>query len=258
MNSNQNNIISENKDNLLSGNKLLWITLFAVAMAMSESSVVIYLRELYYPGGFQFPVKATSYTIAVTELMRELATLVMLLGIGVLSGKTRHERFAWFIYSFAIWDIFYYFFLYLIIDWPHSLFDWDILFLLPVMWVGPVWAPLLLSLLMILLALSVLNFSRLKSRGSLKMKEWTLLIAGSLIVIIVFCKDYYTFMITHFPTIPSAQLFFSKQSIEYSVTYIPASFNVSSFLFGCVVIGTAIIMYLVRNMKKGNDAFGKV
>src|SRR5665648_874707 len=112
MNKTQNSTVSENKTNLLLSNKLLWVTLFAVAMGMLESSVVIYLRELYYPDGFQFPLKATSYTIAVTEIFRELSTLIMLLGIGVLAGKNKHERFAWFIYSFAIWDIFYYCLLY--------------------------------------------------------------------------------------------------------------------------------------------------
>src|SRR5674476_343996 len=156
MNKTQENSFSENKASHLISYNLLWVTLFSVAMGMLESSVVIYLRELYYPAGFQFPLKATSYIVAVTEIFRELATLIMLLGIGVLAGKNKHERFAWFIYSFAIWDIFYYLFLFLIINWPVSLLDWDVLFLLPVMWVGPVWSPVLLSLLMIILAQSIL------------------------------------------------------------------------------------------------------
>ena len=91
--------------------QLALVTIFSVAMGMLESSVVIYLRELYYPEGFQFPVRATSYTVAVTELMRELATIVMLLSVGMIAGKNKQERFAWFIYSFAIWDICYYIFL---------------------------------------------------------------------------------------------------------------------------------------------------
>jgi len=132
MNKTQEISFSENKPNLLLSSKLLWVTLFAVAMGMLESSVVIYLRELYYPAGFKFPLHATSYTVAVTELFRELSTLIMLLGIGMLAGKNKHERFAWFIYSFAIWDIFYYVFLYLLINWPVTLFDWDVLFLLPI------------------------------------------------------------------------------------------------------------------------------
>jgi hypothetical protein len=77
-------------------------------MGMVESAVVIYLRELYYPGGFKFPVQPTSTTVAITEVIREIATMIMLLAIGMLAGKSKTGRFAWFIYSFAIWDISYY------------------------------------------------------------------------------------------------------------------------------------------------------
>ena len=250
MNANQNNSIPENRSDILTLNTLLWITLFSVAMGMLESSVVIYLREMYYPGGFQFPLKATSYTIAVTELFRELATLIMLLGIGMLAGKTKQTRFAWFIYSFAIWDIFYYVFLYLIINWPLSLLDWDVLFLLPIMWVGPVWAPVLLSLLMILLSMSILYFTKHRNNGNLKLREWIVLIAGALIVIIAFCKDYYLYMTSHFPTIPGSQLFFSKHSFDYAAQYIPVSFDIVLFLFGCIVICAGIGMYTIRIRKE--------
>lgn len=249
MNKTQNSIVSENKTNLLLSNKLLWVTLFAVAMGMLESSVVIYLRELYYPDGFQFPLKATSYTIAVTEIFRELSTLIMLLGIGVLAGKNKHERFAWFIYSFAIWDIFYYLFLFLIINWPVSLLDWDVLFLLPVMWVGPVWSPVLLSLLMIILAQSILYFSKLRNNGNPKLHEWILLNTGALIVIIAFCKDFYLYMTTNYPTIPRTQLFFSKRTFEFAAQYVPSGFDVLLFLFGCIIICTGIGMYVIRNKK---------
>jgi hypothetical protein len=250
MNTVQQKDISDKDSYLLINKTLFWVTLFCIAMGMLESSVVIYLREMNYPDGFQFPLKATSYTIAVTELFRELATLIMLLGIGMLVGKNKQERFAWFIYSFAIWDIFYYVFLYLIINWPLSLLDWDILFLLPIMWVGPVWAPVLLSLLMISLALIILYFSERGEGANLKLREWAVLIAGALTVIIAFCKDFYLYMTTHFPTIPVTQLFFSKHTFEYAAKYVPVSFDVVLFLFGCIVICTAIGMYAVRNNKE--------
>jgi len=249
MNETQTGTVTENNHNPLICNKLIWVTLFAIAMGMLESSVVIYLRELYYPGGFQFPLKATSYTIAVTELFRELATLIMLLGVGVLSGKNKQERFAWFIYCFAIWDIFYYVFLYLIISWPVSLFDWDILFLLPMMWVGPVWAPVILSLLMIILAQFILYYSKHRSEANLKLNDWILLDTGALIVIIAFCKDFYLYMTTHFPNIPCTQLFFSKHTFEYAAQYVPVRFDVLLFLFGYALICTGIGMYVGRNKK---------
>ena len=88
-----------------------WITLFGIAMGLLEGAVVVYLRELYYPEGFGFPLKLMSNQVALTELFREAATLIMLMSIGALAGRTRIERFAFFIYSFAVWDIFYYVFL---------------------------------------------------------------------------------------------------------------------------------------------------
>lgn len=242
--------MAENSNNLFNSKLLLWVTIFSVAMGMLESSVVIYLREMYYPGGFQFPLKATSYTIAVTEFFREQATLIMLLGIGMLVGRNKQERFAWFIYSFAIWDIFYYVFLYLIINWPSSLLDWDILFLIPIMWVGPVWAPVLLSVLMISFALIILYYSELKHNSNLYLREWIVLIGGALIVIIAFCKDFYLYMTVHFPTIPVKQLFFSKYTFDYAAQYVPVKFDVVLFLLGCVIICTAIGMYAIRNQNE--------
>jgi hypothetical protein len=229
---------------------LVLITLFSVAMGMLESSVVVYLRELYYPDGFQFPIRATSYTVAITELMRELATLIMLLTIGMVAGKTKQERFAWFIYSFAIWDIFYYLFLYLIISWPNSLTDWDILFLLPMMWTGPVWAPLLLSILMMILAICILVFSNLHKNAHLKLKEWVLLVSGSIVVIIAFCKDFYISMTTLYPLIPETILFFSKQTGEYAEKYVPKSFDVTLFTIGSILIFAGICIYVLRNRKE--------
>ena len=230
--------------------QLALITLFSVAMGMLESSVVVYLRELYYPDGFQFPIRATSYKVAVTELMRELATLIMLLTIGMVAGKTKQERFAWFIYSFAIWDIFYYAFLYLIIGWPMSLMDWDILFLLPMMWTGPVWAPLLLSTLMIILAICILVFSNHHKNAHLKFQEWALLISGSFIVIVAFCKDFYISMTTLYPLIPATKLFFSKQTGEYAANYVPKSFDVTLFSVGTFFIISGICIYVLRNRKE--------
>jgi hypothetical protein len=89
----------------------IWLTFFSIAMGYLETSVVVYLRELYYPQGFDFPLAPISPSLAVTEFWREVATIVMLWGVGVLAGRSKTEKFALFLYSFAIWDIFYYIFL---------------------------------------------------------------------------------------------------------------------------------------------------
>ena len=105
---------------------LLWLSIFGIAMGLLESAVVVYLRELYYPEGFAFPLKPMGPTLILTEILREAATLVMLMAIGVLAGRTRTERFGYFIFTFAVWDIFYYLFLKLLLNWPESLLTWDV------------------------------------------------------------------------------------------------------------------------------------
>ncbi len=83
------------------------------------------------------------------EFVREAATLIMLLAVGILAGRTWRSRLGYSALAFGIWDIFYYVFLKLMCGWPRSLFDWDILFLLPLPWWGPVLAPVSIALLMI-------------------------------------------------------------------------------------------------------------
>ena len=84
------------------------------------------------------------------ELVREAATLVMLVTVGMLAGRTRRAQAGYAAIAFGVWDIFYYLFLRIIGGWPRSLFDWDILFLLPLPWWGPVLAPVSIALLMII------------------------------------------------------------------------------------------------------------
>jgi hypothetical protein len=126
------------------------VVLFAVAMAWMESAVVLYLRTLsqqYDPyAPFHVPL---SPNILRAEMIREAATLVMLAIVGWFAGQTRQSRIALFIVAFGTWDIFYYVFLVPLTGWPRSLQDWDILFLLPLPWWGPVLSPALIALLMI-------------------------------------------------------------------------------------------------------------
>jgi hypothetical protein len=128
----------------------LVVVIFAVAMAWVESAVVFYLRthiDRIVPYQ-ENPLPKVGF-FGPVELMRELATLIMLLTVGMLAGKTWRARFGYTFLAFGVWDIFYYVFLKVMCDWPKSLLDWDILFLIPLPWWGPVLAPMLIALLMI-------------------------------------------------------------------------------------------------------------
>ena len=124
---------TENIDN--GWNRWWFVILYAAAMAWVESAVVFYLRSMidrlepYQPD--PFPVIGG---FAPVELPREFATLVMLFAVGALAGRTWRSRLGYAAVAFGVWDIFYYVFLKIICGWPHSLLDWDVLFLLPLPW----------------------------------------------------------------------------------------------------------------------------
>jgi hypothetical protein len=169
---------------------LLIVTLFSIAMGFMESAVVVYLRELYYPHGFNFPMIATSSLVLKTELLRELATLIMLVCIGILVGKTKAQQFVFFLYSFAIWDLFYYIFLKFLLNWPASIFTWDILFLLPMPWYGPVLAPCIISLSMIVLTFLLIYFENKNVIVKFNGLDILLQISASIIFIASFTIEF--------------------------------------------------------------------
>lgn len=210
-------------------------------MAYLESSVVVYIRALYYPDGFAFPLKLMSQGIMITELFRELATMVMLIGAAYIAAKKPVERFAYFIYSFAVWDIFYYVFLKVLIDWPQSMFTWDILFLIPTTWVGPVIAPVINSVTMIILALIILYLSNVLNTVKIKFVFWCMLIVGSLLTIWVYVKDYIFFMLQKFTIAEIFDMSNTKATMEYALVYVPQRFDWILFGIAELVFFTTII-----------------
>jgi hypothetical protein len=131
---------------------LVWLTLFAIAMAQVEASVVVHLRSVYYPGNpLQiFPLNLLTPRDLVIELVRELATLLMMLSVALLTARGFTRRFAVFVYLFGLWDLAYYGWLKVMIGWPVSWFEWDVLFLIPWPWLGPWLTPALIALLLVL------------------------------------------------------------------------------------------------------------
>ncbi|MFQ6615169.1 MAG: hypothetical protein ACE5HZ_00175 [Fidelibacterota bacterium] len=125
--------------------KLSWIVVFGIAFGLVEAAVVVYLRSIGYPEGFDFAEGRLPPTILNTEIIREGASILALVAIAVLAGKTGLARLGAFITVFGVWDLFYYVWLKVFLGWPESLMDGDILFLIPGVWAGPVLAPILVS-----------------------------------------------------------------------------------------------------------------
>ncbi len=188
---------------------VIGVVLFAVAFAYVESAVVIYLRMLYQPiRAKYYPDKPPSELFPLItadqlraegdahwrglfiELGREFATLAMLAAVATIGARTRGQWFALFMIAFGIWDIFFYAWLKLCINWPLSLWQWDILFLLPVVWAGPVLSPVLVSLSMIAAGAVILARESRGHRYRPAPWQWGGIFTGALIIILAFCWDF--------------------------------------------------------------------
>lgn len=165
------------------------VAVYAFAMAYLESAVVVYLqRALSMTPSTLFPLRdpATLGGLGSIEVGREVATIVMLATVGWLAGRTSLERLAWTCVAFGIWDIGYYFWLWVFIGWPTGFGTTDLLFLIPVPWVAPVLAPILVSLALIIFGLVIAHRITGGERLIINPKHWLLLIAGGLVVILSF------------------------------------------------------------------------
>lgn len=175
-----------------SGARKRWlvVAIFALAMAWVESAVVFYLRtmfdriEPYQPN--PFPI---SLGIGLAELVRELATMIMLVTVGWLAGSNWRQRAGYALMAFGVWDIFYYVWLKVMTGWPHSLLDWDVLFLIPMPWWGPVLAPVLISLLMILWGTLVTLRDEAERPSPRGWRIWALNSTGVVLALSVFMAD---------------------------------------------------------------------
>jgi hypothetical protein len=203
------------------------VVLYAIAMAWVESAVVFYLRtmidriEPHQPD--PFPVIGG---FAAVELPREFATLVMLFAVGFLAGRTWRARIGYAAIAFGVWDIFYYVFLKMMCGWPHSLLDWDILFLLPLPWWGPVLAPVLISLLMILWGTFASQFERIHPPALSNHRAWILNFAGVALALYVFMAD---------------SIAASSRGLDAVRTVLPENFNWPAFVVALALMSAPLM-----------------
>ena len=168
----------------------LVVVLFAVAMAWIESASVYYLRVLvdrivpYQPN--PLPVAGA---LGAVELVREAATLVMLVTVGILAGATWQQRLGYTSIAFGVWDILYYVFLRVMTGWPTSLLDWDILFLLPLPWWGPVLAPTSIAVLLVVWGTFATQASERAPASAFTPTLWALNGLGMGLALYVFMAD---------------------------------------------------------------------
>ncbi len=152
----------------LAWRQLLYAGLFAVGFGFVESSVVVYLRAAMgllpgYGGTLKDVAQLSSQiyqqsqsvaelpmALLVVEVFREAATMLMLLAVALAAAPRTRERWAVFLWCFAIWDSVYYLGLWATVRWPPSLLSPDVLFLIPLPWLSQVWFPALVSALSML------------------------------------------------------------------------------------------------------------
>jgi len=163
------------------------VVAFAVSMAWVEAAAVFYLRTLVDRIEPHQPSPLPLVPgLQKVELIREAATLIMLWTLGRLAGGNPQDRVGYTFLAFGVWDIFYYVFLRVLGPWPHSLWDWDLLFLLPLPWWAPLMAPLSIAALMV--ASGTLMTQHL-SRPWPSRRSWIAALCGTLAALVVFMAD---------------------------------------------------------------------
>jgi hypothetical protein len=192
---------------------VLALLLFGAAFGYLEAAVVTYLRLLHEPARQQFyPGRAPAdlfplltldqlhsaggqqQRTLVTEIGREAATILMLAAIALAVSRNAGQWAAAFVIAFGTWDITFYLFLKLLLDWPASLFTWDILFLIPVPWAGPVLAPVLVSAAMIAAGTWHLRSEARSTPVRIRANQWAGILGGAIVIVIAFAIDYRNLM----------------------------------------------------------------
>jgi len=168
--------------------RFLGVSTYAIAMAYLEAVVVVYLRALLGLTDIT-AVDVSLGPYGLVEIGREVATVVMLAAVGWMAGRHAKERWAYGLFAFGLWDIAYYVWLKLLIDWPASLLGWDLLFLIPLPWWGPVLAPALIAVLICVAAVLAVVWMARGQRLGITPFRLASVVGGALLALYVFMSD---------------------------------------------------------------------
>ncbi|MGE5189340.1 MAG: hypothetical protein ACM3NF_04725 [Gemmatimonadota bacterium] len=194
----------------------LLLAAFGAAMAFAEAAVVVDLRAVIGAGPL-FPMKDLPPPLLSVEIGREVATIVMLLSVALLSVRGAARRMGAFLLLFAAWDAFYYLWLRIATGWPGGLADWDILFLIPLPWVGPVWSVLVICAGMAAFAVLFLGMPE-EASFSPGLWGWVCGVVGTAVVVATYILEW--------------------AKIDYG-RGVPSDFSVGSWLAGIALLGAA-------------------
>ena len=231
---------------------LVLLSLFGMGMGFLEAIVVVYLRGISYPNGFTFPLILPAPKIFIAEVVREICTIIMLVSIACIAGKSKLQKFSYFLYSFAVWDIFYYIGLKLFLNWPESLLTWDVLFLIPITWLGPVLAPAICSIFMICFAVLFLSLQNKDPDFKLSLPEWLLLYGGAFLIFVSFIWDYTKILFDHHLVMEYLTWKPIPVLEEIVQSYIPENYLWGVFCVGIFCFALDLFLILKRMYKKGS------
>lgn len=225
---------------------LLFLAVFSIAMGFFEAVVVVYLRQLYYPEGFSFPLKTVALQNLSIEYLREISTIVMLIAVSMAAGRAARERFSYFLYSFGIWDIFYYVWLKAVLDWPGSLLTWDVLFLVPVVWTGPVIAPVITATTMVIYSGFLLYFQARGKTIRLPLISLLTVCLGLLLIFVTFIEEYSKIIIRK-GFLGKLTSLYKDPYLQKAVSdHVPVTYDWPLFVLGEGLIVCSLMLFLRR------------
>jgi hypothetical protein len=187
---------------------LAGLYVFGIGFGFVEAAVVVDLRAILGPTVSRiagrsaddlFPMIPLDRLVSADpsaarlmriEVLREAATMVLLAGVGMAAGRSFVGRFAAFVVGFGVWDLTYYLSLKRLIDWPESVWTWDLLFLIPVPWAAPVLAPAIVAATMVVTGSIVVHEESMGRPFRVSPWDWLAIVAGGLVLVTSFCWDW--------------------------------------------------------------------